>query len=67
MINCDDVTKENISEHNPNGSWILDHPFKILIDGSSDSRETDALFNITKQQDDDYYGIIDKIYLFVKD
>ena len=67
MINYDDVTNENMNEHNPSGSWILDHPFKILIDGGSDSRETDALFNIMKQQDDYYYGIIDKIYLFVKD
>ena len=31
MINFDDVTKENIKEHNPNWSEIPDHPYKILI------------------------------------
>ena len=31
MINFDDVTKENIREHNPN--W--DHPYRILIIGGS--------------------------------
>ena len=32
MINFDDVTKENIKEHNPN--WlpqIPDYPYRILI------------------------------------
>ena len=29
MINFDDVTKENIKEHNPNWSQIPDHPYRI--------------------------------------
>ena len=29
MINFDDVTNENIKEHNPNWAQILDHPYKI--------------------------------------
>ena len=33
MINFDDVTRENIKEHNPTSSQILDHPYRILIAG----------------------------------
>ena len=35
MINLDDVIKENINEHNPNWSQILDHLYKILITGGA--------------------------------
>ena len=31
MINFDDVTKENVEEHNPNWPQIPDHPYRILI------------------------------------
>ena len=31
MIKFDDVTKENIKEHNPNWPQIPDHPYRILI------------------------------------
>ena len=34
MINFDDVTNENIKEHNPNWAQILDHPYKISIEDS---------------------------------
>ena len=37
MINFDDVTKENIKEHNGNWPQIPDHPSRILIIGSSKS------------------------------
>ena len=37
MINFDDVTKENIKEHNPNWSKVFDHPYRILIIGGSGS------------------------------
>ena len=30
MINFDNVTKENIKEHNPNWPQIHDHPYRIL-------------------------------------
>ena len=33
MINFDDVTKENIKEHNPNWPQIPDLPYRILIIG----------------------------------
>ena len=37
MINFDDVTKENIKEHNPNQPQIPDPLYKILIIGGSGS------------------------------
>ena len=43
MIKFDDVTKENIKEHNPNWSQIPDHPYRILIVGSSESEKTNSL------------------------
>ena len=45
---------------------ILDHSYKILIIGVSGSGKTKAFFNLTKQQVDDDYGVIDKICLYVK-
>ena len=37
MINCDDVTKENIEEHNSNWPQIPDRLYGILIIGGSGS------------------------------
>ena len=37
MMNFNDVTKENIKEHNPNWPQILDYPYIILILGGSGS------------------------------
>ena len=31
MINSDDITKENIKEHNANWPQIPNHPYRILI------------------------------------
>ena len=62
MINFDDVTKENIKEHNTNWPQISDHPYRILIVGGSGSGKTNSLFNLISQQPD-----IDKIYLYAKD
>ena len=45
MINYDNVTKENIKEHNPNGLQITDHLYRILIIGGSVSEKTNALTN----------------------
>ena len=48
MINFDDVTRENIIEHNPNWPKISDHPYRILINGGSGSRKTNSfIFNLT--------------------
>ena len=46
MINFDDVTKENIKEHNLNGPEIRDHTYRILIIGGSGSGKTNSLFNL---------------------
>ena len=46
MINFDDVTKENIKEHNPNWPQIPDHPYRILIIGGSGSGKTNSLLNL---------------------
>ena len=67
MINYDDITIENIKEHNLNWPWIPDHPYRILIIGDSGPGKTNALFNLIRQHDDDDYFIIDKNYLYVKD
>ena len=37
MINYDDVTKENINNHNLNWLQIPDYPYTILIIGGSGS------------------------------
>ena len=66
MNKFDDVTKENIDEHNPNWPQIPDHPYRILIVGGSESKKN-ALLNFIKRQDGDEYSIFDKIYSCVKD
>ena len=65
MINYDDVKAGNMEEHNANQSQIFDQTYRILIICGSGSGQTNA--NLVKQQIDNDYNIIDKIYLFVKD
>ena len=62
MITFDNVIKDNIKEHNPNQPRIPDHPYRILINGGSESGKINSLFNLISQQPD-----IDKIYLYTKD
>ena len=62
MINFDDYTNENVIEHNLKWPYIPDHPYRILIIGSSGSGKTNALLNFINNQSD-----IDKIYLYAKD
>ena len=45
MVNFDDVTKENIKNHNPNWSHISDHSDRILMIGSSGFGKTNLLLN----------------------
>ena len=62
MINIDNITKENIIEHNPNWSQIRDHPYRLLITGVSGSGKMNPLFILRNLQPD-----IDEIYLYAKD
>ena len=48
--------------HNPNWSYILDHPHRILIIGGSGSGKNNVLLNLIKHQRPD----IHKVYLNVK-
>ena len=66
MINFDCITKKDIKLHNSNWPKIPEHPYRILIIGGTGSGRTSELLNLIKQQDDDDYSIIDKIYLHSK-
>ena len=61
MFNFDYITKEGIKEHNPNWPEIPDNPYRILIFEGSESRKTNALFNLINHEQD-----INKIYLYAK-
>ena len=61
MINFDDYTNENKTEHNLRWPYILDHPYRILIVGGSGSEKTNPLLNLIDNQPD-----IDKLYLYTK-
>ena len=62
MINFDDYTNENITEHNSKWPYIPDHPYKILTIGGYGSGKTNSLLNLINNQPD-----IDKINLYAKD
>ena len=49
--------------HNPNWSYLSDHPYRILVFGGSGSEKTNVLLNLIKHQWPD----IDNNYLHVKD
>ena len=62
MINFDDYTKENKTQHNKKWSYIPDYAYRILIIGGSRSGKENALLNLINNHPD-----IDKIYLYAKD
>ena len=62
MINFDNYTNENKTEHNPTWPYIPDHPYRIPTVGGSGSGKTNALLNLINNQPN-----IDKIYLYAKD
>ena len=62
MINFDDYTNENKTQHNLKWPYILDQPYRILIIGGSRSGKTNVLLNLINNQPD-----IDKIYFYAKD
>ena len=65
MFNLDDITNKNNRDHNKNWPYIPDYPYRMLIIGGSESRKTNALLNLIREQDND--EPIDKIYLYAKD
>ena len=52
MINFDDVTNENVKEHNPHWPQNPDQPQRILIIGGSGSVKINLLFNLISHQPD---------------
>ena len=58
MIDFDEYTNENKTEHNSKWPYIPDHPYGILIVGSSGSGKTKVLFNLINNQPD-----IENIYI----
>ena len=62
MINFDDYTNENKSEHNLKWPNLPDHLCRILTIGGSGSGKTNASLNLINNQRG-----IDKIYLYAKD
>ena len=62
MINFDDYTNENKTEHNLKLPYIPNHPYRILTIGSPGSGKTNALSDLVNNQSD-----IDKIYLYKED
>ena len=56
MINFDDYTSKNKTEHNSKWPYIPNHPHRILITAGSGSEKTNALLNLINNQPD-----IDKI------
>ena len=62
MINFDDVTNENKTEHNSNWQRIPDYPYRVLISGGSGSGKTNVLLNLINHKPD-----TDEIYLYAND
>ena len=58
MVDFDEVTNENKTDHNPNWPNVPDHPYGILIIGDSGSGKTNVLLNLINKQPN-----IDKICL----
>ena len=50
MINFDDYTNKNRTEHNKIWSHTLDKPYRILIIGSSESGKTNVLLNLIENE-----------------
>ena len=65
MFNLDAITNENNEDHNKKWAYIPDHPYRMLIIGSSGSGKTNALLKLIKEQNSD--ELVDKIYLYAKD
>ena len=47
MINFDNITNKNETEHNPNWPCIPDHPYRVLIIGDSGSGKNKCIIKST--------------------
>ena len=67
MIKYDDITKDDIKEHKKSklvsNYWSF---IQNIVIGGSRSGKANALLDLIKQQNDDDYIIINKIYLYLK-
>ena len=61
MINFNDYTNENKTQHNSKWPYIPDHPYRILIIGGSGSGKINALLNLINNQSN-----IDKLSMYAK-
>ena len=59
MFNLDYITTENNENHNKKWPYIPDHPYGMLLIGSSGSGKSNALLNLIKEQDSE--NLIGKI------
>ena len=55
MFNLDDITNKHNEEHNLEGPYVPDHPYRMLITGGSASGKTKAFLNLIKKQDKDNF------------
>ena len=62
MINFDNYANENKIQHNKKWSYILDHPYRILIIRGSESGKINAFLNLINNHPD-----IDKTHFYAKD
>ena len=62
MINFDDITNENKTEHNLNWPYVSDHSYRISTIGASGLGKTNTLLSLINNQSD-----IDKMYPNAKD
>ena len=64
MINFDDYTNKNNTNHNLNWPYTLDHPSRIIITGGSGPGKTNTLLNLINNQPDiDKYISMQKILI----
>ena len=65
MISLDSITNENNKKLNEKLPYLPNHPYRIIIIGSSGSKKTSTLLNLIKEQHN--RDVIDKIYLYARD
>ena len=59
MFNLDYITTENNENHNKKWPYIPDHPYGMLLIGSSGTGKSNALLNLIKEYDSE--NLIGKI------